>query len=446
MSEMGRRGLLATAATGLAAAGLIGRADAAESPAPDPIDPNAPIDLPVAPGRFPAGEAEPSALRGTVSGTAITLPPLHAASELNPPVPNLRPPSRRLGVAVVGLGQLALGNIIPGFGTATSVRLAAVVSGERGKAQAIAAQHGLPDECVYDYGDFDRIRDNEAVDIVYIVLPNAMHAEFTVRAARAGKHVLCEKPMATTIADAQHMIDACKKAGRKLMIAYRLQYEPTHRLLIRALRSGQYGPLRLVNAVNVQNDAANGQWRQIRAMAGGGSLPDVGLYCLNAARYLTGEEPVAITASVHSPADDPRFREIEDICRFTLEFPSGALADCVSAYSLHTRRTLAVSTPSASFTIDHAFAYDGLAFGLERKGGETGLREERRFPPKSQFAGEMDAFADAIGAGRTPLTPGEEGLQDLKLMATIYAAAASGRTVRLPKVAGLDVTRGATPG
>ncbi len=439
-----RRGVLASAATGLAALGLVGRAAAAESPAPTPADPNAPIDLPVSPDPFPKGQSEPAALRGNVSADRVTLPPLHAASELNPPVPNRMPPVRRLGVAVVGLGQLALGEIIPGFGSAKAVRLAAVVSGERDKARTVAAQNGLPESAVYGYGEFNRLRDDSTVDIVYIVLPNSMHAEFTARAAVAGKHVLCEKPMATTIADAEHMIDACRSAGRKLMIAYRLQYEPTHRTLIRLARSGDAGPTRLISAVNVQNDADNGQWRQIRALAGGGSLPDVGLYCLNAARYVTGEEPVAITASVHSPANDRRFREIEDICRFTLLFPSGAMAECLSAYSLHTRRTLAVSTPTSTLSIDHAFAYEGLVLNTERKTGETMATETRRFPPNSQFAAEMDAFADAIATDRTPLTPGEEGLQDIKLMSAIYQAAGSGRTVRLPAVGGTDVTRGAS--
>ncbi len=437
-----RRGVLASAATGLAGLGLVGRAAAAESPAPAPADPAGPIDLPVSPGPFPKNQSEPAALRGSVSADAVTLPPLHAASELNPPVPNRLPPARRLGVAVVGLGQLALGEIIPGFGSAKNVRLVAVVSGERDKARAVAAQNGLAETDVYGYDDFDRIRDNKAVEIVYIVLPNSMHAEFTARAAAAGKHVLCEKPMATTIADAEHMIESCRTAGRKLQIAYRLQYEPTHRTLIRLARSGDFGPTRLVSAVNVQNDADNGQWRQIRAFSGGGSLPDVGLYCLNAARYVTGEEPVAITASVHSPANDRRFREIEDICRFTLMFPSGAMADCLSAYSLHTRRSLTVSTPSSTLAIDHAFAYDGLVLNTERKQGETMATETRRFPQKSQFAAEMDAFAEAITSDRTPLTPGEEGLQDLKLMSAIYQAAGSGRTVRLPAVAGTDVTRG----
>ncbi len=258
--------------------------------------------------------------------------------------------------------------------------------------------------------------------------------------------MLCEKPMATSIADAERMIAACRNARRKLMIAYRLQYDPTHRLLIGIARSGQHGQVRLIEATNLQNNADNGQWRHVRTLAGGGSLPDVGLYCLNAARYVTGEEPVEVTAAVDSPPDDRRFREVEDLCRFSLKFPSGAIAHCCSAYSMHERRTLSISTPSATFGVDPAFSYGNLALRLETKAGETPSRDERRFQPRSQFAVEMDAFAEAIRADRVPHTPGEEGLQDMKLMAAIYQAAGSGRTVRLPAVDGSDVTRGPPPG
>ena len=205
-----------------------------------------------------------------------------------------------------------------------------------------------------------------------------MHAEFTIRAARAGKHVLCEKPMATTVADAERMIAACRDARRLLMIAYRLQYDPTHRLLIATARSGDHGPVRYIEATNLQNNADNDQWRHIRGLAGGGSLPDVGLYCLNAARYVTGEEPVEITASVDSPTDDARFREIEDFCRFSLRFPSGALANCTSAYSVHMKRTLSVSTPKATFVVDPAFDYANPRPPLRTEGRRNPLA--RRAP------------------------------------------------------------------
>ena len=249
----------------------------------------------------PAGVTEPAALLGTVDGSKVTLPKLDTENDLEGPTPNGDPRDRRLGVAVIGLGHLSLGQILPGFGQARHVKVTALVSGEADKARALAAQYGVPPQNLYDYRNFDRIRDNPAIDIVYIVLPNNMHLEYTTRAAQAGKHVLCEKPMASTVADAQRMIDVCKAAGRRLMIAYRCQYEPYNRALLDLVRGNQYGPVRSIVAINGQDNAANGQWRLDRAMAGGGSLPDVGIYCLNAARYLTGREPIEIRAQLTPP-------------------------------------------------------------------------------------------------------------------------------------------------
>ena len=200
--------------------------------------------------------------------------------------------------------------------------------------------------------------------------------------------------------------------------------------------------------MNGQNEASIPQWRHFRDQAGGGSLVDVGLYCLNAARYVTGEEPVEITAQLTQPKDDPRFREIEDICSFTLRFPSGVIATGTSAYSLHKTDTLRVALEAASIGLDPAFVYGNLSMSLTRKVGQgataTDARDQRRWPEQSQFAREMDHFAMCIRTGTTPHTPGEEGLQDTRLIAAIYQAA-QGAPIHLPPVAGLDLTRGPPP-
>ncbi|MGI3778169.1 MAG: Gfo/Idh/MocA family protein [Janthinobacterium lividum] len=422
MTDVTRRTLVGSTAAGLAGLGLVGQAHAAE---------------PVA--------QQPAALFGATKGDTVSLPPLHNDTEVQGQPPEGQPPAKRLGVAVVGLGHLSLEQIIPGFASSKNVRLAALVSGERDKARAIAAQHGVDEKNLYDYAGFDRLKDNPDVDIVYIVLPNAMHAEFTQRAAQAGKHVLCEKPMATSVADAQRMVDACRAANRKLMIAYRLQYNPVHRQLITMTRAQEFGPVRVIQAANGQNDAANGQWRQNRAMAGGGSLPDVGLYCLNAFRYLTGEEPIEVTGQLTQPKDDPRFREIEDVCAFTLRFPSGILASGLSDYSAHENRFLRVMGTEGWYGADPAFGYDNIVLQVGRRQGRSNLLEQRRFAPHNQFATEMDAFAEAIRADKEPHTPGEEGLQDMRVIEAIYQAAAGGSPVKLPLVAGLDTTRGPAP-
>ena len=391
------------------------------------------------------GLQQPPELRGRAVDGKVELPPLAAETEVQAPTPNRDPVSKRLGVAVVGIGALTMEQIMPAFGTAKHVRVTALVSGDPAKARAVAAQHGVPETHLYDYAGFDRLRDNPDVDFVYIVLPNDMHLEYTLRAAQAGKHVLCEKPMATTVADAQRMVDGCRDAGKRLMIAYRLQYEPQHRALIRMARSGQYGPVKLIEAVHGQNQAPNQQWRHSARQAGGGSLPDVGIYCLNAARYVTGEEPVEVSAMLTQPKDDPRFAEVEDVCAFTLRFPSGAVATCSSGYSFHKSAQMRVMMPEAWVELDPAFSYGGLAMRIGRKAGQASAVEERRFPDRNQFATEMDHFAEAIRAGREPHTPGTEGLADMRVIEAIYRAARDGGTVRLPAVAGLDTTRGPAP-
>lgn len=425
MADLTRRGFFGTGigAAGVGAA-LIGSAEAATE----------------------AAGQEPAALRGSVDAGKVSLPPLHAKSELNGTPPNPAAPGKRLGVAVVGLGTLALENIIPAFGETKHVRLAALVSGSPEKARAVGAEYGIPEKSIYSYERFDEIRNDPSVDIVYIVVPNALHAPFTVRAAQAGKHVLCEKPMAATVAEAERMVEACKAAGRKLMIAYRMQYTPEHRTLIDLARSKRYGAVRFIEAVNGQNDLPNGQWRQIKAMAGGGSLPDVGVYCFNAFRYLTGEEPVAVTGLVTRPEGDPRFREIEDVAMFTLRFPSGIVASGQCGYSFHESRMLRIHAETGWFGADAAFGYDNIAVAINRKEGQSSATESRRFSPKSQFAQEMDAFAAALQSGEEPHTPGAEGLQDMRIMEAIYRSAAQGgAVVTLPATTGLDRTRGPWP-
>ena len=418
MPPITRRNLVGSTTAGLAGLGLIGSAQAAEPPA---------------------------TLRGTVKGGQVTLPPLDNPADISGKVAELDPHAKRLGIAVVGLGRLSLTQILPGFAQSRHVRVTALVSGEPEKARVIAAQYGVPEKNLYTYKTFDDIRNNPDIDIVYIVLPNAMHAEYTVRAAQAGKHVMCEKPMATNVADAQRMVDGCKQAGRKLMIAYRCQYLPEYRALTDMVRNRTHGDLRLIETTNGQNNANDGQWRLVKAMAGGGSLPDVGLYCLNAARFITGEEPIEITARTTQPANDPRFREVEDLCTFTLRFPSGVLATCGSGYSYHENRFLRLMTAEASIGMDPAYGYDNLTMQILRRDGISSALEQRRWSPKNQFALEMDAYAEAIRTNAVPLTPGEEGLQDMRLIAAIYEAAAGGGVVKLPAAERLDITRGPAP-
>lgn len=359
------------------------------------------------------------------------------------------PPERRLGFAIVGLGRLALEEIMPAFAECKLAKPTALVSGDAAKANQVAQQYGIKPQNVYNYQNYDNLRNNSDVDVIYIILPNSMHREYTVRGAQAGKHILCEKPMATTVEDAQQMIDACKQANRKLMIAYRCQYEPHHRAMIQMIRSKELGTVKVIQADNGQNQGGDlNQWRLKRALAGGGSLPDVGIYCLNATRYLTGEEPIAISAQTFSTPGDPRFKEVEESVTFQLRFPSGIVAICSTSYGFHDARRFRVFGSDAWGQLDPAFSYHGLQMMVSRKSPTNSMAENAtqvRMGEKNQFALEMDHMADCVIRNQTPHTPGEEGLQDQKLMALIYQAAQTGQTIALPRVSGLDVTRGPAP-
>ena len=384
------------------------------------------------------------------AGKPIKLPPIHAKTEQETgSVPEPLPPGKRVGFAVVGLGALALNQIIPAFGSCKQAKLAAVVSGSPEKARQVAREHGLSEKAVYDYKNYDALKDNKEVDVIYIVLPNGMHAEYTVRGAKAGKHILCEKPMANSVAECQQMITACQEAGRKLMIAYRIQYEPHNSLLKKWLRDKKYGATKLIEAVNGQNQGDPGQWRQNKALAGGGSLPDVGLYCLNTVRYLIGEEPAEVSAMLYSSPGDPRFKEVEESVTWQMRFPGGILANCATSYGIHECRRYRVNAEAGWFGLDPAFSYQNLAIESSHAEGPVEFRERPGILPKDQFALEMDHMAECVLDDKRPYTPGEEGLQDQRIMEAIYESAASGQPVKIATPAAgagkLDLFRGDAP-
>jgi predicted dehydrogenase len=386
--------------------------------------------------------------RASAGETTIPLPRLLASSEReSKEVETPVPPEQRVGFAVVGLGRLALEQILPAFAETKWARLAALVSGHRSKAEQIADRYGVARKSIYDYEGFDHLSDNPQISVVYIVLPNGMHAEYSIRALKAGKHVLCEKPMANTVNECEQMIQAAKTANKRLMIAYRLQYEPHHRELIRMARSGELGKLKALISANGQNQGDPNQWRLNRALAGGGPLPDVGIYCLNAARYLTGEEPIAVTATTYASPADPRFKEVEEQADFSLQFPSGFIASASSSYGYHNAKYLRLLGERGWAEMDPAFPYQGLRLRTSMKpdGGNTEQVAEHKLETKNHFALEMDHMARCALSNREPHTPGEEGLQDLRIITAAYQAAKERRTIELPKIEGRDRFRGPTP-
>jgi glucose-fructose oxidoreductase len=364
-----------------------------------------------------------------LAGGALAAPLASGGPELLAQVPDVplpELPGKKVGWAIVGLGQLSINQILPAFARCKKSRVTALVSGRPPKAQHLAQVYGVDAKNIYDYDDFDTIAKNPGIEAVYVVLPNSMHAEYTIRALKAGKHVLCEKPMATTVQDCEAMIEAARAASRKLMIGYRLRYEPFNQALIKFSRDpAELGPTRVILADAGFNIGDPKQWRLRRKMAGGGSLMDIGIYALQAARYLSGEEPAEVSAMIHSTPGDERFVEVEENVTFHLRFPSGILANCTSSYGVPVNRFRAVK-PRGWAELEPALSYSGLRMRVFR-----GALEERPQPVVDHFAAEMDHFSECVTAGRDPLTPGEEGLHDLRVMMAIYEAAQSGRTVKL---------------
>ncbi len=328
-------------------------------------------------------------------------------------------PTKKTGYAVIGLGRIA-GHFMPGAGMTTNSQITALVSGHRDKADKIAAQYGIPPTSIYNYENFDQIAHNPNVDAVYVALPNSMHAEYTIRAAKAGKHVLCEKPMATNVADCERMIGACKAANVKLMIAYRCHYEPTNLRAAQLARSGALGQVQAIESAFGFN-IAPGEWRLSKAMAGGGPLFDVGIYSLNACRYLTGEEPAHISAYASTIDHDGRFREVEENVAWTMKFPSGIVASCTTTYGANMAGYFRVYGAKGWLTVDNAFSYDGLHLRAFIDGKDIDEPNPARDP--SHFQAEAEHFSHCVQNNQTPQSPGEEGLKDLQYITEIYRSA-----------------------
>jgi predicted dehydrogenase len=337
------------------------------------------------------------------------------------------PPGKKLGWAIVGLGSLAINEILPAFAKCEKSKVIAFVSGHADKANKLAQRYGVSSKNIYNYENYDSLKDNPEIDIVYVVLPNGMHAEYTVRALQAGKHVLTEKPMANTPDECRHMIDAARKADRKLMVAYRCRHEPHNQEAIRIAHSKELGPTQMILADAGFPIGDPGQWRLKKKMAGGGSLMDIGIYALNACRYLTGEEPTQVNAMIYSTPGDARFKEVEEHVSFQLRFPSGVLANCTSSYGYFHQSHYRVLGTEARLCLDPATWYSGLRLWIER----GNVIEQRDLPEIDHFAAEMDHMSDCVQANRQPLTPGEEGLRDLTIIQAIYEAARSQKTVML---------------
>ncbi|MDB6074571.1 MAG: gfo/Idh/MocA family oxidoreductase [Verrucomicrobiaceae bacterium] len=348
--------------------------------------------------------------------------------------PNLKlpqVPKRKVGYAVVGLGELSLEQVLPAFGACHLSKPAALVSGHPDKARQVADAFQISQDAIYSYEDYDRLANDKRVDVLYIVLPNSMHAEFTIRGLRAGKHVLCEKPMATSTEEAEQMIRAARDANRKLMIAYRLHYEPLNLKAMELSRDGTLGRITTFASSNCQNVKAPNI--RLSKGLGGGPLGDVGIYSINAARYILNEEPMQVTAIAHAPSDDGRFREVPESVAYTLHYPSGVVAHCDCSFGSAETRYYRVTGTKGSLELNPAFSYHGLKLRVKTGSPDKGDVKDSEMPIEqvNHFAAEMDHFSECLLEGGQPRTPGEMGLADLRIIAALTESIETGKPVSL---------------
>jgi predicted dehydrogenase len=330
--------------------------------------------------------------------------------------------SRKVGYAVVGLGHFAQDAVLPAFKNAKkNSRLVALVSGDEQKHRALGKQYKVP---VYGYDRFDEVLALPEVDAVYIVLPNSLHAEYAVRAARAGAHVLCEKPLALDERQCLDMIRAAEDSDVKLMTAYRLHFETANLMAMEAVRKGKLGEPRLFSSsFSFQVDAPN---IRIERDKGGGVLWDIGVYCVNAARYLFRSEPEEVFA-FKVKGKDPRFAQTEEAMSAVLRFPDDRLASFNISFGAASSATYQLVGTEGSLRLDNAYNYKGKMF-LEPQA--RGLKK-RTLPERDQIGPELLYFSDCILKDREVEPSGWEGLADVRIIRALYASAESGRPVRL---------------
>jgi predicted dehydrogenase len=331
---------------------------------------------------------------------------------------------KKLGIALVGLGSYAKNQLAVALEKTDDCYLAGIVTGTPAKAEEWSRKYNIPQKNIYNYQNFDEIANNKDIDIVYVVLPNSMHHEYVLRAAKAGKHVMCEKPMAVSVKEAEEMVAACKKANVQLGIGYRLHFEPFN---LEAKRLGQqkvYGDPRFLQTNFGFSIGDPTQWRLKKELAGGGPLMDVGIYCIQASRYVTGEEPLWVTAQFGPITDKERFTTVEESISWQMQFPGNAMANGFSSYKSNVEQ-LYVSASKGWFQLGPAFGYGPLK-------GRTNEGEMNLPVVHHQTVMLNGICKEFIAANKFPEhINGEEGLKDMRILMGIYEAAKTGKRINL---------------
>lgn len=327
----------------------------------------------------------------------------------------------KLGIALVGLGNYATSQLAPALQKTAHCYLAGIVTGTPSKIPFWKEKYGIPDSHIYNYENYDSVRNNPDIDIIYVVLPNNMHAAYTIRGFEAGKHVICEKPMAITVSDCDRMIAAAQKAGKNLSIGYRLHFEPYNLEMVRCGTQKVFGEIRRLSG-GFGFRAGPSQWRLTQQYAGGGPLMDVGIYVVQAMCYTTGLEPLSVTAQEGEKTDLVRFREVEQSLTWQMEFPGGLIAEGKTSYQ-DGMNFLRAETENGVFELTSAYNYTG------QKGSTP--EGPMEFPHINQQARQMDGIAESIKTGKPSLVPGEMGRRDVKYLQAIYEAMRTGKKIMI---------------
>ncbi|SDH89146.1 Gfo/Idh/MocA family protein [Mucilaginibacter sp. P19] len=329
-----------------------------------------------------------------------------------------------LRVAIMGLG--GYGTIVAeAMRKCTKAKLVGVISGTPSKVKAWQSKYGIPEKNCYNYENFDNIKNNSDIDAVYVITPNGLHHDFVIRVAAAGKHAICEKPMAVNAKEGQEMVDACKKANVKLLVGYRMHFEPKTLEVIRMRQNGEFGKIRFFQGQCGFTIGDPTQWRLNKKLAGGGSMMDIGIYAINGSRYMTGEEPIWVTAQ-ETKTDTVKFKEgVDETIQFQFGFPSGAVASCLSTYNMNNLDRFFLDGEKGFAEMQPSTGYGPIK-------GRTHLGELNQ-PVTTHQTVQMDEMCEIIFNNKKPVVPvnGEEGVKDLKIIDAIYLAVKTGKKVEV---------------
>lgn len=363
-----------------------------------------------------------------LSALALNLAPVTGWAKGKPEISDKPYDGPVLRVAVMGIGTY--GNIIArALQTATRAKLVGVISGSPTKVKDWQTKYGIPDKNVYNYDNFEDIKNNPDIDAIYVIVPNFLHKPYALRAAKTGKFVICEKPLGMNAKESQEIVDGCKKAGVKLLVGYRLHFEPKNLEIIAMRNAGDFGKIKYFTGNGGFRSGDPNQWRLDPVKSGGGSMMDIGIYAVNGARYMVGEEPIWVTAQ-EVKTDPVKFKPgIDESIMFQMGFPSGAIASCLSTYNMNNVDRFLLIGERGYAELQPANGYGPIK-------GKTNKGELKAVSPPMQQTLQMDEMAAILFEGKVPVVPvdGEEAVKDSKIIDAIYEAVKTGKKVPLKLV------------